>query len=85
MLEIKLDTKRLREPKRFFKHWPPSHFLRSLFKLPHHVYGRVSITIESNCTLNLRGFILETFRFEDKNDYNKYEIWLKVLARILKT
>ena len=27
--------------------------------------------------------VLETFRFEDKDDY-EYEIWLKVFSRILK-
>ena len=54
---MKLDTKLLREPRRFFNHGPSSHFLRSLFKLPHHLYGRVSITIESNRTVNLRGFM----------------------------
>ena len=27
--------------------------------------------------------VLETFRFEDEDDY-EYEIWLKVFSRILK-
>ena len=62
MLEIKLDTKLHYEPNRVFNHRPPSHFLCSLFKLPHPLYGRIFIAIESNRTLNLRGFIFHLYR-----------------------
>ena len=53
-----------------------------LKKIQKHFNNKIKFRSDTTITLTT-GQQLETFRFEDEDDY-KYEIWLKVFSRILK-